>query len=80
MANKPANQLIALVPRQPPQKQCGHMRQTDPRRLKLGAEGSDEEHRQPPDLFHRNIEQLAGTRIGPMPSAGAFCWATARSK
>src|SRR5260370_37492175 len=42
------------------------MRLADPGRLKLGAKGRDEEHRQPPDLFDRNVEQLVGAWIGPM--------------
>src|SRR5260370_41457114 len=42
------------------------MRLADPGRLKLGAKGRDEEPRQPPDLFDRNVEQLVGAWIGRM--------------
>jgi hypothetical protein len=37
-----------------------------PWRLELRAKGRHEEHRQTPDLFHRQVQQLARTWIGPM--------------
>ena len=42
------------------------MRLPRPRRLKLGPEGRDQQHRHSRDMFNRQIEQLARGRVGPM--------------
>ena len=58
-ANKPMDERAALVPYEPTESQCCHVRLAGPGRLKLGPEGGDQQHWKALDLFQREIEQLA---------------------
>lgn len=66
MADEPANKFFAFVASQTPQGHCCRVWLTCPRRVKFGAEGSDQENWKTLDCFHGEIEQLARTWVGPV--------------
>ena len=66
IAGEPLDQRRAVVPAEPVQRQRRHMRLTAPGVLELGAEGDDEQDRQPRDPIERQVEQFARGRVDPM--------------
>ena len=66
IAGEPLDQRRAVAPAEPVQRQRRHMRLAAPGVLKLGAEGDDEQDRQPRYPIERQVEQFARGRVDPM--------------
>jgi hypothetical protein len=66
IAGKTLDQRRAVAPAEPVQRHHRHIWLAAPVMLKFGAEGDDEQDRQPRYSIERQVEQLARGRVDPM--------------